>query len=472
MTNRKKRLLITISFSFSIRYLYRTGMLQKLREFTHPVIAIHWSEPELVAEMEAEGFEVHVVPVSVKDKLYSNIRTKIDFWFDFFALKTKSKEVQKKYLNQYIPLKVRTKRKLRERYNQAKLFVPGYRQKLFEKEQQMLSRHTNYNDMLALVDKLSIDAVFTITPFQTQEDILLRACKARNKKMITSIVSFDNITKRGWIPVSYDHYMVWNKYNFHELLTIYKTIATERNVTIVGAPQFDFYADHSRLLDKDEWKKMTGLPSDDRKIILYAGGPKSLFPNEPQYLRHMMEAIDQGLIEGNPLVLFRCHPIDNVDRWQKYVGLHANLFYDVSWTGKEQMTMASITKDDITKLCSTLAYTDVHINLCSTMTVDGSAYKKPQIGPYYDDVNPSKANLLRGMYMQQHFLPIIKTNGLKLASSRQEMVSFINEGLLAPENFTENCKKVLEEIITYADGKSTDRVVNLLKAILEEPQTD
>ena len=441
-------------------------MLHKIREFAEPVIAITWNEPELIAEMQADGFEVHIVPTSIKDSTYTNIRTKIDFWFDAFALKTESKKVQRKYLNQYVPLKVRVRRKLREKYNNAKFLVPGYRQKIFDQEQQMLARHTNYNAMLQLVDQLNIDGVFTVTPFQTQEDILLRACKARKKKMITSIISFDNITKRGWIPVNYDHYMVWNKHNFQEALSIYPGAATKANTTIVGAAQFDFYFNPGFVVSKEAWKTKTNLPADDRKIILYAGGPQRLFPNEPQYLKHIMEAIGSGEIKDNPIVLFRCHPIDDVERWKEYLGKHPNLFYDVSWTGKDNIYTANITSADITKLCSTLAHSDVHINLCSTMTLDGCAYRKPQIGPAYDDVSPDTAHLLRGMYNQKHFQPIIDTNGLKLANSRTELINYINDAMQAPENLTRQCEAILNEIITYSDGKSTDRVAGVIKQAL------
>ena len=462
----KKRLLVTISFSFSIRYLYRTGMLHKLREFVEPVIAITWNEEALIEEMKSEGFEVHIIPVSTKDRAYADVRTKIDYWFDAFALKYTAKKVQRKYLSQYTPFKVRVKRKLRERFNTAKMLVPGFKDKLFQSEQQMLGRHTNYNDMLQLVDQLNIDAVFTVTPFQTQEDILLRACKARSKKMITSILSFDNITKRGWIPVPYDHYMVWNNYNYEEVQSIYPASATKANTTIVGAPQFDFYFRQEFLVPKDDWKIKTNLPVDDRKVILYAGGPQRLFPNEPQYLQHIMQAISSGEIKGNPIVLFRCHPIDNVERWQNYVGNHSNLFYDISWTGKDNIYSVDITIDDIKKLCSTLAHTDVHINLCSTMTLDGCAYNKPQIGPAYDDVNSSAAHLLRGLYNQKHFQPIVKTNGLRLATSKSDLIKNINEALLHPENFTKECKAILNEIITYTDNNSTDRVVKVIKDVL------
>ena len=147
----KKRILIPISFSFSIRYLYRTGMLHKIRDFATPVIVITWNETDLIDEMHRDGFEVHVIPESKKDEPYSNVRTKIDYWFNEFVLTSTSKKVQKKYLDQFVPTKVRTQRKLREKYNQLKFYFPGVKDKMFQLERSMLKGHTNYDEMIDLV---------------------------------------------------------------------------------------------------------------------------------------------------------------------------------------------------------------------------------------------------------------------------------------------------------------------------------
>ena len=462
----KKRLLITISFSFSIRYLYRTGLLNKLRDFVTPVIAITWNETSLIKELQDDGFEVYLIEESKKGNQYSNIRTKIDYWFHGFMVKSISKKVQEKYLNQYLPTKQIIRRKAREQYNLAKFYIPNYRSKLFIQEQSLLQHDTNYQNMLQLVDDLNIDAVFTVTPFHTQEDVLLRACKQKGKFMITSILSFDNLTKRGWIPVEYDVYLVWNKYNKQEAIKYYPSSASNKNVHIVGAAQFDFYFDNNNLLAKDEWKNLVGIPAEERQIILYGGGPQRLFPNEPQYLQHILNAIDKGEITGNPLVLFRCHPIDRIERWKNLIGNHPNLIYDISWTGKETLQSTNISRDDVKKLCSTLAYTDVHINLCSTLTVDGSAYNKPQIGPCYDEVNASKQHLLQDMYLQDHFKPIVESKGLLLAKSKKELVQFINDTLKDPSKYINKSKKILQEIISFDDGKCTDRVASVIKESL------
>lgn len=457
----KPRLLITISFSFSIRYIIRTGLLKQLQSFAEPVVVLTWNEPELINELKEKAIEVHVLEETEREQAYVDIRRKIDFWFDHFKLKGRYKKNQQNYLDQYLPFKNRFIRNLRKWFNVTGFYSPTYEKKIFEQEEKLLISSAAYENISKWVDNLKPDAVFTVTPFHRQEDLLLRICHNKGLKMLTAILSFDNITKRGWIPVNYDVYMVWNKENKEQLLKIYP-VAQSKPLHITGAPQFDFYFKQGYLLPKDEWKNVVGISANStKKIILYAGGPQALFPQEPLYLQQLDKAITNGTIK-DAIILFRCHPIDRIERWKDAIGNSSNIFFDASWTGNKKMGDANITDADIMKLCSTLAYTDVHINVCSTMTVDGSAFNKPQIGPAY--LNTAKASyLLQQLYWQEHFVPVMQTKGLMLAKSEQELIMHVNKALLQPELYTKANDAILKSIITYNDGKSTERVAKIIE---------
>lgn len=462
----KKRLLVTISYSFSIRYIYRTGLLKRLSEFCTPVVCLTWQQDDLIEELKNDGFEVHIAPLNTKDSQYANARHKIDIWFKYFRLKGTSKKIQARYLNSFTPFKKKFLHNSRELFNYLKFRVPGAISELLRTENELVHTHTNYTQLSAFVDSLNVEAVFTVTPFHRQEDVLLRACKDKGKLMLTSILSFDNITKRGWMPVEYDAYAVWNQYNKDELQRIYPQV-TQEKIHIVGAPQFDFYFKNGYLLEEKDWREIVGLTNVDegRKIILYAGGPRALFPHEPDYLKDIDDAINAGQIKGDPVVLFRCHPIDTVDRWKKHIGDSKNIVFDKSWTGEKNFGETNITVSDIKKLCSTLAYTDVHINLCSTMTVDGSAFNKPQIGPAYYKTDKRISQLLENMYWQEHFIPIMKTGKLLLARSKNNLIDCINKSLTTGNGEIDN-STILENVITYTDGESTERVLSVLQCML------
>ncbi|MBS1731246.1 MAG: hypothetical protein JSS67_10780 [Bacteroidetes bacterium] len=467
----KKRLLVPISISFSIRYIIRTGLLERLREFCEPIIAFTWNDDILNDELKALGYEVHIIPPPVRQPAYNDARRKIDFWFNEFQLKSPSTKIQKRYLRHILPEDHTLLAESRRIYNYFKSFIPGNTKKLFDTEQTLLLSHTNLKKIQTWLNQLHVDAVFTVTPFHRQEDLLLRAAKLNGKKMYTAILSFDNLTKRGWIPVEYDAYMLWNNKNCNELKRIYPH-TKNKHITITGAPQFDFYFDKKYVYEKDEWKTLCGLPLDDRRIILYSGGPQVLFPQEPQYLKHLLEAIDEGKIKNDPIILFRCHPIDHIDRWKNAVGPNPHLFYEESWTGREDIHQANITLKDIKKLCSTLAYTDVHINVCSTMTIDGSAFGKPQIWPAYIDEDPVGTKLLQEMYRQEHFLSILQLTGDSLCCSKEAYIHKVQHtlnNLFEKKSISED---LLKSVITFTDGQSMERVAMVLQNEMSQHPND
>ena len=97
------------------------------------------------------------------------------------------------------------------------------------------------------------------------------------------------------------------------------------------------------------------------------------------------------------------------------------------------------------------------------MAVDGSAFNKPQIAPAYDEEYPNSKHPIRNLYYQEHFVPIVNTNGIAMADDRNKLIDLINEALIHPEKFITDCENVLKEIITYTDGKCTERVIKILE---------
>jgi hypothetical protein len=293
---------------------------------------------------------------------------------------------------------------------------------------------------------------------------MARILRESGKRIIASIHSFDNVTKRGWASTFFDHYIVWNKYNKSELERIHPPLKEKNAVTVAGAAQFDFHFNDYRW-SKEEWLKRLNLPAN-KKIILYAGGSVSLLPNEPQYLVHLHEAFENGDISDDNIILFRCHPLDKKERWIKFIGNSRHIYFDESPHGEKKLDQVNVVEDDIKRLMSTLSYTDIHINVVSTMSVDGSAFNKPQIGPHYDIVDPKGEELFRKMYFQEHYLPIMRSEVVTLAHNKKEFISIVNEALANPGKFNKKSKSCIEEIVTYSDGQSTNRAVAAIKKFL------
>lgn len=335
---------------------------------------------------------------------------------------------------------------------------------LYKSERNLLKSDTNFPEYIEWLKSLDLDAVFSVTPFHKQEDILLSAGNCLGLKMMASILSFDNITKRGWIPITYHQYVVWNDRNKKELLKLYPSVKTNQ-VHVCGAPQFDFYFMADRILPIDQWRLINGIGTP-RPTIFYSGGAADLFPNEMQYVKDLLFQIEAGLIRNNPFILFRSHPADNPDRWITAFSGSQNIGFQSSWGKHNGSLYSDVSEIEISNLCSTLFYTDVHVSLCSTMTVDGSAFDKPQIAPFYDSTNRRNERRLRQLYDQEHYQDIIASGALRFVTSKDAWAEVINHSLLHPEECEKHRRMLLKKVIHFNDGKSTARVVDAIERFL------
>lgn len=257
-----------------------------------------------------------------------------------------------------------------------------------------------------------------------------------------------------------------NKRNKRELLRGYPE-ASSSVIKVIGAPQFDFYYDKSYVWDETTWKKRLKLP-DNRPIILFAAGFFKIVPNEHHWLKQLDDAIENRDIKGKPVILFRIHPVDPLDRWKPILKNAKHIVFDEPWqtpeTGKGR---ANVKREDIEKLVSTLYHTQVHVNASSTMTVDGAIFDKSQIGPAYDDRPGRKYDqIVKDLYKREHYIPIVNSGGLELAHSRNELISLINSAFENPGRLSSKRKNLVKEICTYDDGKSAERLEAAFKLFL------
>jgi len=461
---RKPRLVVPVTLHFTVRYLLRTGLLQRVAEYATPVVALAWSDPDLERELVSAGCEVHTLPGVRRGPEYRRLRGELNVWH-FRRVASPSGAIDERRANLSRTPRERVARDVRKAAYRLKLALPGGTRRLLQRESETLWRDTNVREFATLLETLQAEAVFSVTPFLPEEELLLRAASAASIPRSTAILSFDNITTRGWIPVTFDQYLVWNAYNAAELARAYPE-ARSADVRVVGAPQFDFYWDSSYRWERSRWRAEVGL-TDDRPIILYGGGAQSIVPHEPLFVQHIDDAIERRELPGRPVVLFRRHPIDPPDRWADLRRRARNVVFDEPWAAAGAGGHLNIRRYDIERLASTLHYCDVHASVSSTMTVDGAIFDRPQVGPAYDDRPGSRYHRAMGdLYLREHYLPITKSGGIDVAHSRSALIAALRAALEQPDRQVDGRRAMVGEICTYADGQGTARVNAALRAFV------
>ncbi|MEO7767069.1 MAG: CDP-glycerol glycerophosphotransferase family protein [Ferruginibacter sp.] len=434
-------------------------MIESLQKFWDPVLLLNWKDNELEKELNAKGIEFHYFPDSKFGRYFDYI-TKVNGYKYGRRIKSVSTAIDKRRNGLLLAGDERfaKKKTINILLNIVSYLVPQSALQMVEKN--YIKKGTNLSENLDRLRKMNIDTVLTLTPFLKDEFLVLKSFAQLNVPIIYSVLSFDNLTTRGYLPVPFDHFFVWNTLNKNEVLRIF---GEDKKVDIVGPVQFDFYWDSNYCWDKAKWK--TELKIDtDRPIILFGAGHYTIVPNEPDWLLDIDKAITNLEVINNPLILFRKHPLDPWDRWTKVLDQCKNVLVDNTDKSEgKQLATKNITNYDITKLCSTLKWTEVHINASSTLTLDGAIFNKPQIGPAYSVVDRKLSVVLKDLYYREHYLPITQSGGLQIAYSKKELVSHLNEALKDPGKYDKERKAMVDIFCEGEYGKSAIRLVNSLR---------
>ncbi|MBK9926016.1 MAG: CDP-glycerol glycerophosphotransferase family protein [Anaerolineales bacterium] len=439
-----------------------------LAEFSQPVIALAWDDPQLGTEIESLGGEVFITSHFKHGHEFEHVRARINHWHRRYR-NTVTTAIDARRNALFMDGRSLAVHTLRNALMTAEQLLPGNMERLFAKDEELFWQDTNVADFVPVLENARPDAVFSITPFIYQDEPWLRLGRKADIPLFTAILSFDNITARTWLPVTFRHYMVWNKYNKQELLRSYPTVKVD-DVSVTGPPQFDFYWDKSYIWDENTWRRELGLPMD-APVIFWGSGYVKIVPNETSLLLDLDFAIENGQIPDKPVILFRRHPVDIESRWTPILKQCKYVVVDRPWQAREANGKMDISRYDIERLASTLYHSCVHVNVSSTLTVDGAIFNKPQVGPAYDpEGRPKYDRVLKELYLREHYLPITNSGGLDLARNTKEFIDAVSSALEKPGKLAVGRQKIVEEICAFSDGESTERISRVLKGVLTNGQ--
>ncbi len=188
----KPRLAIPIVVQFSVRYVVRTGLLERIKEYAEPVILLRWSDREIEAELAEIGVEYHHLPATMYHVGYTRLKQQLDMWH-LNRLASPSTAIDRRRIRQLAPPPVRSR--IRDALYSLSLKLPGRSEHLLREFQIASTQHTNIHMFCELLRSIRADAVFSLTPYFQHEQLLLLAAQQMGLELATSIISFDNITR-------------------------------------------------------------------------------------------------------------------------------------------------------------------------------------------------------------------------------------------------------------------------------------
>ena len=240
---------------------------------------------------------------------------------------------------------------------------------------------------------------------------------------ITVIYSWDNLPKAR-MALKADKYLVWSDYMKKELELYYPEIKKEQ-IFITGTPQFECYLKSENIIPKKEFYERYNLDSD-KKIICYSGDDVLTCPDDPQYLDDLAnEIVLNGLEKDYQILLRRC-PVDISGRFESIIKKHTTLIKQAPplWNFEPNSNWTTIypLPEDVKLLVSTVYYSEIVVNLGSTMAFDFGMFQKPCIYINYDQeikVNPNWS--VNWIYELQHFRSMLDKNAVIWINNKNEI---------------------------------------------------
>jgi hypothetical protein len=343
------------------------------------------------------------------------------------------------------------------------------RKKIREKERETLyycqSKETLQREQPVMVFCTNQRPMTAIAPLLAAQDLGIPTA--------TFIFSWDNLPKATMV-IETDYYFVWSNQMKKELLFYYSYIKKEQ-VLVAGTPQFESHFGINKLVSREDFFEQNGLDLN-RKYICYSGDDITTCPDDPQYLEDVVLSIRKLNNVGHNLgVVFRRCPVDFSSRFDEVLARHKDIIVTIAplWEKKGEMWNTILpTQGDVVLQMNTIAYTEMVVNLGSSMVFDYALYNKPCAYINYDVQNKVLPNWgVKTIYNFVHFRSMPNAEAVVWLNNKDEIASKIENVLKDSKTAVNHAKNWFEVINLHPSQDASKRIWGEIKNIVECKKT-
>ena len=464
-----------VSHGFASRMVFQTGLLAKIGEKGNKtaLIAPDREDPNLVDYCEKQSVDLY------EFRAPKNLFT-VDYVFKRKYYLEEIKENPSLWAKHLWHTKGNTSK---NPYFRIRPFYYYWIYKLIKTFPGIRRRFKNYEDRLldseqavALIKKINPKVVVATYPINVPESMLMRAAQKLGIKTVIHLLSWDNITCKGYFPVLADYYIAWGPIMKSEFKEYYGM--PDENVYACGVPHFDEHIRMKADPQHHQFVKELGLNPDAPYLFVAMSSPY-FCPTGIEIVEWLAEQVRKGTFGKETQLIVRPHP-------QNVSGGMA----DFSWLPrlealpgeKVAVDMPSVVKSklpwsmqdhDMRRLSHLLAGCSICIQFGSTVAIDALMVDKPVITIAFD-AKPGLPWYKSGRRQIDffHFKKLIEYGGGTAALSFDDLEEQVNRYLQEPDFDLEKRQYARMQECGENDGKATQRVADALQDILARTQSE
>ena len=314
----------------------------------------------------------------------------------------------------------------------------------------------------AIFERWKPDLFFATHASTMFEERLLRSAVRSSVPVSFMVLSWDHLSSKILLSARYDRIFVWNEVTKREILETYPSYDPSQ-IAIVGAPQFDIYAQPPDVT-YDAWCRQWGL-DPSRRTLLFTTAPDVRHEQQHIVARDLLEEIVRGTRLPPDLQLFlKCHPFDENPAYRELVGRYPVAVYRpaAGLTRAQENWIPS--PEELTIARDSLAFCSLNINVFSTVTLEAAQMDKPVVHLAFDPVPVSHRIPTSEYYKFDHFSRVVDMGASSLVYSHDELVEAIARYLTDPTYKSAERRRVAQTFLGDTVGRSSASVCEQLVA--------
>lgn len=295
--------------------------------------------------------------------------------------------------------------------------------------------------------------VFSLSSIDREFDSeFCKVAKQKGIRLVGMVRSWDNLNNHGILAVVPDLFLLQNKF-LVEAAEKYQYIPMQ-NVPheLTGLPHYDLYFDVSAfLMPKEEFFKGMGLDPNKRLILL---GGSDFYYSEDTLPGKLNTLIEEGKVPQDVQVLFRPHPSSGFKLAEYRLDELKHVVLNDAFSGGKKFS-------DTDVFINILHYSDIIINIASTLSIDAAVFDTPAICINFDDKekNLSYWEEVGRLYDTfDHYEKLVATGGAHIATSVDDLAQAITRYLEDPSVDKEGRQTIIDTFVYKRDGKAAERI--------------
>lgn len=187
-----------------------------------------------------------------------------------------------------------------------------------------------------------------------------------------------DILAQGRLKYPITKYGVWNLKMKSDLQLLFGL-----DSKILGCSHFVYLtADTVKLYSREYFEFKFGVNLKTDFIVLYTAADPRVIENEHLYVYDLIRALDELNII-NYKIIIRKNPMDNVDYWSTFDFGDRIIICEPDWYYNEKVFFNYATESDLSLFKSLLNYSNICINVPSTVTIECALAKLPVLNICY-----------------------------------------------------------------------------------------